>query len=122
MHCTSYPEEEKWIQDHVERETSWARKRVDNTEALVQQEQEDVKNVEQVGFKNSEPNKTFEEMIVAIGDSVSDLASSENGDDEEDKDDVENQQGVVSKDDDPGWAMGTITRMIKQYMERFRHM
>jgi hypothetical protein len=26
---------------------------------------------------------------------------------------------VLSEDDDPGWAMGTITKMVQQPMERF---
>jgi hypothetical protein len=32
----------KWIEDHVERETAGARKRVENAQAVVQQEQDDM--------------------------------------------------------------------------------
>jgi len=37
-----------------------------------------------MGLTNKEPEKTFEEMMVAIGDSLSDLASSDDGEDGED--------------------------------------
>jgi hypothetical protein len=59
-------------------------------------------------------------MLVAIGDSLSDLASSNNGEDGEDEDDEKIEQGKLSEDDDPGWVMGTITKTVQQRMERFR--
>jgi len=59
-------------------------------------------------------------MLVAIGDSLSDLASSDDGEDGEDQDDEQTEQGKVSEDDEPGWVMGTITKMVQQRMERFR--
>jgi hypothetical protein len=59
-------------------------------------------------------------MLVAIEDSLSDLASSDDGDDGEDEDDEETKQGNLSKDDEPGWVMGTITKTVPQHMERFR--
>jgi len=62
-----------------------------------------------VGLTKGEPEKTFQEMMVAIGDSLSDLASSDDGEDEEDEDDEETEQGQLSEDDEPGWVMGTIT-------------
>jgi hypothetical protein len=37
-HFLSNEEKEKWIEDYVERETAEARKRVEDTEAAVQQE------------------------------------------------------------------------------------
>jgi hypothetical protein len=37
-HFLSNEEKEKWIKDYVERETAEARKRVEDTEAAVQQE------------------------------------------------------------------------------------
>jgi len=67
-----------------------------------------------------EPDKTFEEMLVAIGDSLSDLASSDHGEDGEDEDDEETDQGKLSEDDEPGWVMGTITKTVQQHMQRFR--
>ena len=59
-------------------------------------------------------------MLVAIGDSLSDLASSDDGEDGEDDDDEETEQGKLSEDDEPGWVMGTITKTVQQRMERFR--
>jgi len=59
-------------------------------------------------------------MLVAIGDSLSDLASSDDGEDGEDEDDEETEEGKLSEDDKPGLMMGTITKMVLQRMERFR--
>jgi len=67
-----------------------------------------------------EPEKTFEEILVAIGDSLSDLASSDDGEDREDEDDEESEQGKLNDDDEPGWVMGTITKTVQQRMESFR--
>jgi len=59
-------------------------------------------------------------MLVAIRDSLSDLASSDDGEDGEDEDDEETELGKLSEDDEPGWVMGTITETVEQRMERFR--
>jgi len=67
-----------------------------------------------------EPEKTFEPMPVTMRDSLSDLASSNEGEDWEDDDDEETEQGKMSKDDEPGWVMGTITKMVPQHKENFR--
>jgi hypothetical protein len=60
-------------------------------------------------------------MLVAIGDSLSDLASPDDGEDGEDENDEETEQGKLSEDDEPGWVMGTITKTVQQCLERFRH-
>jgi hypothetical protein len=44
----------------------WARKRVEDAEAAVQPEQDDMTQAEIVGSKSREPEKTFKEMLVAI--------------------------------------------------------
>jgi hypothetical protein len=62
---------------------------------------------------------TFEEMMAAIGDSLSDLASSDDGEDEEDEDE-ETEQGKLSEDDEPGWVMGKISKTVQQHMESLR--
>jgi len=59
-------------------------------------------------------------MLVALGDSLSDLASSDNGEDKEEEDDEETEHGQLSDDDKPGWRMGTIGKVVQQQMERFR--
>jgi hypothetical protein len=119
-HFLNNEEKEKWIEDYVERETAGARKRVEDAEAAVQQEQDDMRQAEIAGLTSREPEKTFEEMLVAIGDSLSDLASSDDGEDGEEEDDEETEQGNLSEDDEPGWVMGTITKTVQQRMERFR--
>jgi len=66
-HFLSNEEKEKWIEDYVERETAGARKRVEDAEAAVQQEQDDMTHAEIVGLTPREPEKTFEERMAAIG-------------------------------------------------------
>jgi len=76
-------------------------------------------HAEIAGLTFREPKKMFEEMLVAIGDRLSDLASSDDGEDGEDEDDEETEQGKLSKDDEPGWVMGTITKTVQQRIARF---
>jgi len=119
-HFLSNEQTEKWIEDYVERESAGARKRIEDAVAVVHQEQEDMKHAEIGGLMSRQSKKTFEEMMVAIRDSLSDLASSDNGEQVEDDDDEEEtEQGKLSEDDKPGWVMGTITQTVKQHMERF---
>ena len=75
-------------------------------------------HAEIVELTSREPKMTFEEMMAAIGDSLSDLASSDDGQDGEDED-AETEQGKLSEDNEPGWVMGTITKTVQQRMERF---
>jgi len=70
----------------VGRETAVARMRVADAEGAVQQEQEDMKHAEIAGLTYIEPKTTFQEKLVAIGDSLSDLACSDDGEDGEDED------------------------------------
>jgi len=79
-----------------------------------------VTHAEITGLTSREPEKTFQEMLVAIGDSLSDLASSDDGEDGEDECEEETEQGKLSEDDEPGWVMGTITKTVSQRMVRFR--
>jgi len=58
-------------------------------------------------------------MLVAISDSLSNRASSNDGEDGEDEDDEETEQGKLSEDDEPSWVMGTITKTVQQRMEKF---
>jgi len=119
-HCLSNEEKEKLIEDYVERETAGARKRVEDAEATVQQEQDDMTQAAIAELTSREPEKTVEEMLVAIRDILSDLASSDDEDDGEGEDAEETEQGNLSEDDEPGWVMGTITKRFQQRMERFR--
>ena len=81
------------MEDYVERETAGSRKRVEDAEAANRQGQEDTGTAGNVGLTNREPEKMFEEMMVAIGDCLSDLASFNNGEDGQDEDDEETEQG-----------------------------
>jgi len=120
IHFLSNEEEKKWIEDYVERQTAGATKRVEDAEAAVQQEQEDMKHAEIVGFTSREHKNTFNGMMVAIGDSVSGLATSDDGEDRDDQDDDESAQGTLSEDDEPSWVMRTFTKTLQQRMERFQ--
>jgi len=106
----------------VDRETAVARKRVQDTETAIMQDQEHMRNVEKAQSTTTKPETTFEEMLNAIGDSLSDLASSEDEENGEDEDDDEEytELGKLSEDDEPGWVMGTISKMVQHRMESFR--
>jgi len=109
-------EKEKWIEDFVERETTVARKRVQDEETAMMHELKDMTTA------TGNPETTLEELLNAVGDSLSDLASSYNeqdGEDEED-DEEDTELGKLSDDDEPGWVMGTISKTVQHHMESFR--
>jgi hypothetical protein len=56
-------------------------------------------------------------LIVAIRDSLSDVATSDAGEDEGDE---VTEQGTLNEDEQPSWVMGTIIKTVKHEMERFR--
>jgi len=103
----------------VERETAVARKQVQDAETAIMQ---DMTTAENGCPTTGKPKTTIEEMLNAIGDSLSDLASSDDeqdGEDEED-DEEDTELGKLSDDDEPGWVMGTITKTVQHCMESFR--
>jgi hypothetical protein len=55
----------------------------------------------------------LEKMLVAIGDSLRDLVCSDDGEDGEDEDDEVTDPGMLSEDDEPGWVLGTITKIVQ---------
>jgi len=112
-HFISNEEKETWIEDYVERDTAGARKRVEDAEAAVQQEQDNMTIADIAGLTPREPEKTLQEMMAAIGDSLSDLASSHDGEDGKDEDE-ETELGKRSEDDEPGCVMGTISKTVQQ--------
>jgi hypothetical protein len=112
MHILSNEDKGKWIEHFIERETSGARKRVEDAEAAVGQEQDDMTDAELAGLTSRVPEKRFEKMLAAIGDSLSDLSSSDDGEDSEDEDDEETEQRKLSEYDEPGWVMGTMTKTV----------
>jgi hypothetical protein len=115
-------EREKWIEDYMKRETAVARKRVQDAQTAMMQEQEHMVNVEKGRSTTTKPEITFEEMLNAIGDSLSDLVSSKVEEDREDEDDDEDDTGLgkLSNDDEPGWVIGTISKTVQHRMENYR--
>jgi len=98
----------------VEIETTVARKRVEDTETAIMQKQEDMSNVEKAGLTTREHEKTCAKMLNAIGESLSDHARSDNMADAEDEEhDDDSEQGKLSKDDERGWVMGTISKTVQ---------
>jgi len=79
-----------------------------------------MRNAEKTGSTTRKPDTSCNEMFYAIGDGLSNLASSDNKEDEaekpEDEDDTE--LGNQNKDDEPGWVRGTICKSVKQRMQR----
>jgi len=74
-----------------------------------------MKHAEKAGLATTKPETTFEEMLNAMGDSRSDLPSSDNEDDDEEVAAV----GKLNEDDKPGWVMGTISQMVLYCMKSF---
>ena len=118
-HYLGNEEKDKRIEDFVERETAVARQRVQDTETAIMQ---DTRTAEKGCATTGKPETTFDEMWNAIGDSLSDVASSNDEQDGEDEDDDEEdtELGKLSDDDKPGMVMGTITRIVQHRKESFR--
>jgi len=66
-----------------------ARKRVQDAEKAIMQEQEHVRTIEKALSTSTKPETTFDKMLNPIGDGLCDLASSEDEENEEDEDDNE---------------------------------
>jgi hypothetical protein len=75
-----------------------------------------------LGATTGKPETRFEEMLNAIRDSLSDLASSDDEQDGEDEEDDEEdpELGKLSDDDEPGWVMRTITKTVQHHRESVR--
>jgi len=58
--------------------------------------------------------------MIAIRDSLSDLACSNNVDDGEDEKNQDTELGKLSEDDEAGYVVGTISKTVQQRMEWFR--
>jgi len=124
MHFLGNEEREKSIEDYVERKTAVATQWVWDPVTATMQEQKHMGNVENRWSTTTNLEITFEEMLSAIWESLSDLASSEDEEDGEDEDDDEANTGhdKLSKDDEPGWVMRTISKTVQHNMESFRQM
>jgi len=89
MNFLNNEEKEKWIEEYVDRVTAGARKRVEDTQAAIGQEQEDPGTAENSGLTTTEPNKPRQKIMITIGDSLADHGSSDDGEDGDDQDDEE---------------------------------
>jgi len=80
-----------------------------------------MRNAEKAGLTTTKPEKTFEEMLKAIGDSLSDLASSNDEEAGEDEDDNEDNHagGKLCEDIESSWVMGTICQRVQYLTGRF---
>jgi hypothetical protein len=119
MHILPNEEKERWIEDFVERETPVERKRVPDAETAIMQ---DITTAANGGTTTGKPETLFESMLNAIGDSLSDLARSNDEQDGEDEegDEQDTELGKLRDDDEPGCVMGTITETVQHRMECFR--
>jgi len=113
---------EKGIEDSVERETTVARKRVQDAETAIIQQLKDMTTAECVGATTRMPEATFEKMLNAIGECLSDPVSSDDEQDGEDEkdDEQDTELGKLSDDDEPGWVMGTLSKTVQHRMESFQ--
>jgi len=85
------------------------------------QELKDMTSAESVGGTTRKPEITFKEILKAIGDSLSNLATSHNEQDGQDEEDEEEDTDLGKlSDDEPGWVMGTISNKVQLRMASFR--
>jgi len=101
------------------RVTAGARQRVEDAEAAISKEQKHTETAENSGLMTRESEWTFPKMIVAIGESLSNMASSDYGENGKDENNEETEQRKLGEDDKPGWVMGTISKAVQQRIERF---
>jgi hypothetical protein len=88
----------------VEPKTTVARKRVQDAETAMMQEQEHMGNDENGRSTTTKPETTFEEKLYAIGESLSDVECADDEEDEEVEDDEEadTRHGELSENDESG--------------------
>jgi hypothetical protein len=88
------------------------------------QELKDMNTAGNIGVTTGKPEITFAEMLNTMGGSLSNIASSDDEQDGEDKEDDEEvtRLGKLSDDDEPGWVMGTVSKMVRHHMESFQQM
>jgi hypothetical protein len=66
------------------------------------------------------PEKSFHVKMISLRDSLSDVPSSDDGEDGDNENDADTEHGKLSEDDEPGWVMDTISKTVQYHMERFR--
>jgi hypothetical protein len=116
----SSEKKEKWIEHQVERQTAGARQPAEARDEAIRQEQEVTETSEIWRLTTREHERLFYEMLIAIEDSLSYIATSDGGENEEYENEEETGQGKLSEDDEPGWVMCTISKMVKHRIEMLR--
>jgi len=119
MNCLSSKEQENWMNDYVETETTRTRQQVEDAETAITKEQEDTEMAGKTGLPTRKHKSTFHKVFVPIGDSLCDIARSGNGHDEEGQHDQETVQGKCSEGDKRGWVMGGICKKVQQRIVEF---
>lgn len=79
-----------------------------------------METAENTGLTTSEPKLMFEERMVTVRDTLSELASSDDWEDGEDQDDAKTQQRKLSEYDEPSQVKSTISQTVQQCMEMFK--
>jgi len=98
----------------VEREPVVARMRVQDAETTMMQEQKDMTTAESAEGTTRKPKITYEEMLNAIGDSLSDLPTSYDEQNREDEQDGEEDTELRQlSNDELGWVMGPISKKYR---------
>jgi hypothetical protein len=87
----------QWIEDHVERETAAARQRVEAVDEDIRHEQDDTEIAGNMVLMTGASDKMFHQLMVALGDSLSDIATSDDEEDWEDENEEEIAQGTPVK-------------------------
>lgn len=93
-----------------------ARERGKDAQTAIKQELEDMRYSKNAELTNRKQKNAFEEMMIAIEDSLSNLASFDDAKDGNDKDDEDSELWKLSEDDQTGWVVGTISKIVQQYM------
>ena len=103
----------------MDRETAGASKQFGKAETAIIQEQENMTNAEKAQLTIRKSDRMFEEMLNAIGDSLSNLACSDNEEDGEYKIDNydDTELGMLSNNGQPGWVKGTIATTVLHRLE-----
>jgi len=106
----------------VERETAVARKRVQDAAAGILHALKDMTTAENVGATTRKPETMFEDMLHAIGESLSHLACSDDMQDgeEEESEEKDTELSKLSDDNVPGWVIGPMSKTVQHRMESFR--
>lgn len=96
-----------------------ARMLVEHSETSIKLDQEYERWNEMPELTTRQPEERFEEMWHPIGDSLRDLASSNNQEDREDEDEYEEdtELRMLSNNDKPGWEMRTIFQTVQHCIE-----